>query len=706
MLPEPAAPRRPHVHLAHGDKRRDDWAWLANRDDPAVVEYLAAENDYAAAVSAPTKALEESLFAEMRSRIVESDLSAPWHHGDHWYWTRPVEGLQYSIHCRRTDPDRSLRATDVLAGAAGEAAAGEVVLDENVLAEGHDYFSLGVFDVSPDGALLAYAIDVDGSERHQLRWRDLASGEDLDDIVEGVVYGSAWAADNRTLFYVMPDAAMRPHQVWRHTLGEPASLDRLVYEETDERFYLGVGATRSAEFVVMHSESKTTSEARWLPASDPGASPRVVLAREPGVEYDVDHAVHPNDGDVWLVRTNRSSSDGTPATDFALHRLKMGEQDPAAMVSVLAHRRGVKLESVEAFATHLVVREREEGIEALRILGWDGTGERTVAQPDPVYSLAGGVNADFHTDTYRFGYTSLATPYSSVDYHLQGGDREVIKVQPVRDYDPSGFQTRRLWATAPDGVRVPISLVAPVDQPLDNSSPCLLYGYGAYEVNIDPAFSILRLNLLARGFSFAIAHVRGGGELGRAWYEEGKLGNKANTFSDFIACAEHLIAEGWTSPERLVIRGASAGGLLMGAVTNQRPELWRAVVAEVPFVDVVTTMSDPSLPLTVTEWEEWGNPIEDPAAYYTMKAYSPYDNVSAKDYPAMYLTAGLNDPRVGFWEPAKWVAKLRAQRTNKCRIVLHIEMGAGHQGPSGRYDAWRDEARAQAFVLSEVGITS
>ncbi|MGH8920576.1 MAG: S9 family peptidase, partial [Actinomycetes bacterium] len=581
----------------------------------------------------------------------------------------------------------------------------------NVLAEGSDFFALGVFDLSADHTRLAYAVDLDGSERYTLHVRDLEAGADLDDTIGNVTYGSAWSADGQTLFYVRPDEAMRPWQVWRHRVGTPADADELVHQEDDERFFVSVGLTRSDRWVVIHAESKMTSEARVIPATEAGHTPRIVLPRRQGVEYDVEHVVLAGGPEAWLVRTNAPTADGAPVTNFALHALPVDGSRWEELVEVLAHRPDVKLEAVDGFAGHVVVVERADGLEVLRVLELTdrlnapfGDGH-VIEQPDPVYSLGGGINADWDVPTYRFGYTSLVTPLSSVDYGVRSRARTVVKVQPVRDYRAEDFQTDRIWATAPDGRRIPISLVAPKDQPRDGTAPCVLYGYGSYEITIDPTFSPARLNLLERGFTFAIAHIRGGGELGRHWYEEGRLASKPNTFGDFIACAEHLVAEGWTRPDRLVARGGSAGGLLMGVVTNLRPDLWRAVVAEVPFVDVVTTMSDTSLPLTVTEWEEWGNPIDDPDAYAVMKSYSPYDNVAATDHPAIYATGGLNDPRVGFWEPAKWVAKLRAVGTGDQPVLLRTEMGAGHQGPSGRYDAWRDEARVQAFVLRAVGIT-
>jgi oligopeptidase B len=715
----PIAPRRPHLLVAHGEERPDDWYWLADRSDPEVISYLRAENDYADAVLADSLALQQQLFEEIRARVAETDVGPPTRDGPWWYWSRTEEGRQYPSMCRRPDPDRRLRAEDVVADARGakppEDTGEQVVLDENLLAADGNYLAVGVFDVSPDHRTLAYAADLDGSESYTLRFRDLDTGRDLDDIIEGVYYGSAWALDNRTFFYVRPDDAMRPWQVWRHHVGSDQATDALVYQEDDERFFLDVGLTRSRRRIIIHTASKTMSEARWMDALDPAVEPpQVILVREPGVEYDAE-----DDGEAWLIRTNRPGPDGAPHTNFALYHLATSSRDPADLQIVLPHRSDTTLESVEAFAGHWVVTERSQadGLERIRILYRDG-GQEVVEQPEPVYSLAGEPNPEWDASSYRFGYTSLVTPRSSIDLELgsESGSgsapstRRPVWTQPVLGgYDPEGYRTERLWARAADGVGIPISIVAPRYLPLDGSAPCVLYGYGAYELTSDPSFSPARLNLLERGVSYAIAHVRGGGELGRGWYEQGRMEHKANTFNDFVAAAAHLIDTGWTSPGGLVARGASAGGLLMGAVTNLRPDLFRAIVAEVPFVDVVTTMSDTSLPLTVTEWEEWGDPVHDAEAYHRMLAYSPYDNVatggSDPRYPAMFVTAGLNDPRVGYWEPAKWVAKLRLAGAGgpDRPLLLRTELGAGHQGSTGRYDAWRDEARIQAFILTQVG---
>jgi oligopeptidase B len=698
----PSAARRPTRLEAHGDVRVDDWHWLRDRDDPAVIAYLEAENGYAEAMTAASAGLRDRLYEQIKARIREDDLSAPARQDSWWYWSRTAQGSQYRVHCRLADPQHTLDAVTALAAAT--AGAGEVILDENALAQGHAFLHLGVVCLSHDQRLLAYGVDHDGSERYALRFRDLASGTDLPDAVDDASSTAAWAADGETVFYTRQNAAMRPHEVWRHRLGQPVGNDERVFHEPDERFFVSVGLTRSRRFVLIAVESKQTSEVRFVSASEPTAEPVAIRPRSQGIEYQADHLILPG-GDAWLVRSNAPGPDGRRCPNFAVAIVPVDGDPPRTLV---AHRDDATVTDVEAFAGHAVVYERTQGLERIRIVDLSTGEQHVVAQPEPVYATGAGFNAEFDNDRLRFTYTSLTSPPSTVDYELATRRRTIVKTEPVLGgYDPSGFRSERLWATARDGTRVPISLVARSDVALDGEAPCLLYGYGAYEIPIDPTFSAARLNLLERGFVFAIAHIRGGGELGRAWYEQGRLEHKRNTFTDFIACAEHLIAEGWTAPERLVIRGGSAGGLLMGAVTNMRPDLWTAVVAEVPFVDVLTTMSDETLPLTVTEWEEWGDPVHDVAAYETIRSYSPYDNVAPVAYPSMYVTAGLNDPRVGFWEPAKWVAKLRVTRADATpALLLKTELGAGHQGPSGRYEAWRDEARVQAFILGVVGIES
>jgi oligopeptidase B len=675
----PVAPRRPQVLEAHGDRRTDDWYWLREREDPDVLALLEAENEHTKAALAHTESLQQKLYDEIVSRIQETDLSVPARKGGYWYYVRTVEGLQYPIACRR---------------AGGEDGPEQVLLDENVLAEGHDFLAVANDEVSPDHRLLSYATDYDGGERYGLRFRDLTTGEDLPDVVENTYYGVAWSADSSHVFYTKVDETMRPHQLWRHRVGTPTADDALVFQEDDDRFWLGIHLTRSERYLLMLLESKVTSEMWFLPADDPTGEFRVIAPREQDVEYYADHH-----GDRFFVVTN---ADG--AENFKLVEAPVATPGREHWREVLPHRPDVKLDGAEAFARHLVVHERAEGLRRLRILRLADGEQHVVEQPEPVYTVGPDVNAEFDTDVYRFSYQSLVTPRSVYDYDMEARTRVLKKQQPVLGgYDPSQYATGRAWATAPDGTRVPMSIVHRTDVPRDGSAPALLYGYGSYEHSVDPTFSSLRLSLLDRGVVFAIAHIRGGGEMGRRWYEDGKYLRKKNTFTDFVACAEQLVADGYTSPARLAIRGGSAGGLLMGAVVNLRPDLPAAVVAEVPFVDCLTTILDESLPLTVLEWEEWGNPVADPAVYSYMKSYSPYDNVRAEPYPAMLVTAGLNDPRVSYWEPAKWVQKLRATTTGDKPVLLKTELGAGHMGPSGRYDAWRDEAFVLAFVLDALG---
>jgi len=694
----PSPERRPVELAAHGDLRIDDWYWLRDKDDPAVIKHLNEENAYTEAEMAPTTGLQEALFDEIVARIEETDLSVPVRKGPWLYYGRTVEGSSYAIHCRRP------------VGTEGQGAEGEeILLDENLLAEGHDYFAVGNLSVSPDHGRLAYSTDTSGGERYTMRFVDLDTGAVSPEAIEDTSYGVAWANDNATVFYVRVDEAMRPHQLWRHRVGDDPSGDVLVREEPDDRFYLGVGRTKDDRFILMGMDSKTSSEAWALDADDPLGDFAVIEPRRQGIEYHVDH----DRGDPGAGRESRflivTNED---AEDFRLMEAPDATPGRAHWHEVIPARPGIRLDNVDPFADHLVVYEREGGQTRIRVID-AATGSATVVeQPESPSTVWGGANPEYDSTTLRYEYTSLSTPRSVYDLDLSTGEVELRKRQPVLgDFDPGRYRTERHWATADDGTRVPISLVYRPDlADRHGGSPCLLYGYGSYEASMDPIFSSLRLSLLDRGFVFAIAHVRGGGEMGRHWYEEGKFAAKPNTFTDFIACARSLIAEGLTSPDRLVARGGSAGGLLMGAVANLAPELFAAVVAEVPFVDCLTTILDETLPLTVLEWEEWGNPVDDPTVYAVMKSYSPYDNVRSVDdsgapvrYPDILATAGLSDPRVGFWEPAKWVARLRAANPDN-RVLLKTELGAGHGGPSGRYDAWRDEAFVYAFILDALGM--
>lgn len=691
----PSAPRRPTVLRHHGDTRTDDWYWLRERDDPEVRAYLEAENAYTDAVTAHLAPLRDRLFEEIRGRIRETDVSAPVRHGAHEYFSRTRAGLQYPVHCRR--PAGTAGAPDPEAEP-GAAPGETVVLDENVLAGTGPYFALGAFALSPDQRLLAHSVDHTGGERYTLRVRDLTTGVDHPDAIPDTYYGVAWADDGATLFYTRTDEAMRPWQVWRHRLGSPTTDDVLVFEEADERFYVGVERSRSGRVVVVTSGSKLTTEVWFVAAADPTAPLTVVEPRREGVEYHVEHHHSDATGSRFFVLTNDE------APDFRLMVTPTATPGRDAWTEVLPHRADVRLDGVDAFAGHLVCSERADALARLRIVDLaDGT-EHLVAMPDAVYAAGLGATPEYDTTRVRIEYSSLVTPPSSYDYDVATRDLTLVRATPVHGYDPATLTSTREWAVAPDGTRIPVSIVHRRDLVRDGSAPVLLYGYGAYEISIDPTFSSARLSLLDRGVVFAIAHVRGGGECGRRWYDEGKLLHKRNTFTDFVACAQHLVARGYSRPDRTAARGGSAGGLLMGAVVNLAPEQFGVVVAEVPFVDCLTTILDPALPLTVTEWEEWGNPLEDPEVYRYMKSYSPVDNVEPRDHPALLVTAGLHDPRVQYWEPAKWVARLRATGTGARDLLLRTEMDAGHSGPSGRYDAWRDEAFVLAFVLDALGV--
>ena len=673
----PVATQKPRVLEAHGDRRVDPYYWLRDKSDPQVVAYLEAENAYADAVLAGAAALEQRLYREILGRVQETDYSAPVFRSGWWSYTRTVEGLDYEIYCRRRG---SMEAPE------------EIVLDANLLARGHDYFELGYVERSPDDALVAYAVDLDGSEKHVLRLREIATGVDLDDVVTGVYYGFAWAAGGRTFFYVRPDASMRPFQVWRHRLGADPASDALVFQEDDERFEVNVEASKSEAYIFIGTASQVTSETRYVRSDDPEAKPVLIEPRREGIEYAVEHQE-----DRFVVLTN----DG--ATNFRLMAAPLASPQRASWSEVVAERADVRLNFTDVHRGHIVLGQRADGLQRLEVLD-TSTGElHVVEQPDAAYTAFPGSSPDYGSGVMRFFYTSLTAPWQAVDYDMDARVRTIVKEQPVRGgYTRDDYVTERLWAAAPDGVEVPISIVYRKGRG-GPDAPLLLYGYGAYEVSNDPMFDPARLSLLDRGFAFAIAHVRGGGEMGRRWYEDGKLLRKRNTFDDFIACARHLVDAGYATPDCLAIRGRSAGGLLIGAVLNARPDLFACAVAQVPFVDALTTMLDDKLPLTVNEYDEWGNPADE-AYYRYIKGYSPYDNVRETAYPAMLVMGALNDPRVSYWEPAKWVAKLRTVQRGDRPIVLKTQMGSGHNGPSGRYESWREEASVMAFVISQLGI--
>ncbi len=688
VLSPPSPKRVAQLRSHHGDEVVDEYAWLADKDDPDTVAYLTAENDWTDARTEHQSALRETLFNEIKRRTKETDLSVPARKGGYWYYSRTVEGQQYAIHCRLAADPGQVVPPSIDAG--GPLPGEEVLLDGNALAGDSAFFSLGTFDVSPDGTLLAYSVDLTGDERFTLRIKNLRTGDLLPDELTEVFYGSAWARDGSVLFYQTVDEAWRPHRVWRHVLGTPRESDEIVYEEPDERFWVGIGLTRSEEYLLIDVHSKVTSEVFVVPAAAPLDPPRSVAPRRQGVEYGVEHDPA---GKRFLIMHN----DG--AEDFALAWTPADA--PGAWEPLIPHVQGVRLLDVDAFASHLVVSLRRDGLTGLRVIPTDGD-EYEITFPEPIYTVGLDANPEFDTATIRLHYSSLVSPDSVYDYDLRTRAMVLRKQRPVLGgYDPTQYEQHREWALAPDGTKVPISLICRVGTPRDGSAPAVLYGYGSYEASMDPWFSIARLSLVDRGVIFAVAHVRGGGELGRHWYDDGKLLRKKNTFTDFIACARHLAASGWTSADRLVARGGSAGGLLVGAVANMAPDAFAGIVAQVPFVDALTTILDPSLPLTVTEWEEWGNPLEDPDVYAYMKSYTPYENVADVAYPAILAMGSLNDTRVLFHEPAKWIARLRATAPAG-NYLLKTEMGAGHGGPSGRYDSWREEAFINAWILDLV----
>ena len=679
-LPDPPIAKRvPRTTVVHGDTLFDDYYWLREKSNSEVISYLEAENGYALSVMKPTEPLQETLYQEMLARIQQTDLSVPYRFGDYFYYSRTEEGKQYPIRCRKRG---SLEAAE------------EVVLDLNQLAQGHKFLGLGTNEVSDDGRRLAFSLDTTGFRQYTLHVKDLVSGEWLPESVART--GSlAWAADNATLYYTVEDAAKRQYRLYRHKLGTPVESDALIFEEKDEKFDVEVRRSRSLAVLFLTSSSRTTSEVRWLPAREALGSWRLIAPRESGHEYYADEH-----GGEFLIRTNRG------ARNFRLVTAPMSNPAPANWKELIPHREDVMLVGADCFADHFVARERREGQTQIRICRYQGGESQNIEFPEQVYTAGPGDNPEYHASAYRYTYNSFVTPQSVFDYDIAARQSKLLKrVAVLGGYDPSRYHSERLWATARDGTRVPISIVYRKDVKRDGSAPLLLYGYGSYGLPQFAGFSSNRFSLLDRGVVYAIAHIRGGGEMGKAWHDHGRMMEKMNTFTDFVDAAQYLIDQKWTAPSRLVIQGGSAGGLLMGAVTNLRPDLFKAVIAQVPFVDVMNTMLDESLPLTVTEYEEWGNPHEK-AAYEYMRRYSPYDNLAHQAYPTMLVKTSLNDSQVMYWEPAKYVARLRAVKTDSNPLIFKINMGAGHGGSSGRYDALRELAFDYAFILSQFHIRS
>jgi oligopeptidase B len=683
-LTPPVAAKRPVVTELHGETRTDDYAWLRDKSSPEVIAYLEAENAYTEAVMRPTEALQRELYDEMLARIKEDDSRPPVKRDDWHYYSRTEKGKAYPIYCRKF---KSLDADE------------EIFFDQNAAAVGHEYYQLGGLEVSPDHRHMALLVDTSGYEEFTLRVRDLSTGDWLPDTIEKLGFGLSWASDGATVFYATTDAAKRSNEIWRHRLGTDRAADASVYRDDDVLFNVGVGRSRNGKWNVLVSGSFTTTEIWLLDAHAPESSPRVVRRREPGVEYDI------GVDDEWVyVLTNFGN-----AKNFTVQRAPLAA--PGAWQEWIAHRPDVFVESVDVFATHLVLLERHEGLRRVRVMmraaggaGDPGTPGRTsyyVDFPEAAYGVDLGSNPEFGTRLLRFTYSSLITPDSVYDFDVVTRERTLLKREEVLGgYDPANYRVERLMAPARDGALVPVSLVYRAPLVRDGARPLLLYAYGSYGYTMEPTFGSQRMSLLDRGFVYAIAHIRGGQEMGRGWYDDGKMLKKLNTFTDFIDCAELLARERYTSKDRITAHGGSAGGLLMGAIANMRPDLWRAVVADVPFVDVINTMLDESIPLTAQEWEQWGNPkVAEQYAY--MRKYSPYDNVEAKAYPRLLVLSGINDPRVAFWEPAKWVAKLRVMKTDSNPLLLKMQMGSGHGGASGRYERLKESAFRYAFVLTQ-----
>jgi oligopeptidase B len=675
-LQPPVAKIVPTPSTTLGDTRVDNYAWLRDRNNPETIQYLEAENAFTKEAMKHTDELQTKLYSEILGRIQQTDLSVPTKRDDYFYYTRTEEGKQYAIYCRKHG---SLDAKE------------EVLLDGNKMAEGKKYFRVGNFAASPNHKLLAYSVDFEGDEAYTIHVKDLKTGKLLADAIPNTYYSLEWANDNATFFYTVLDAAKRPFKVYRHTLG--VKKNTLVCHETVERFTVELEKTRSNAYILINVGSSLTSEVRYIKADHPKGRFATLLPRIQETEYDATHH-----GDSWFIRTN----DG--AKTFRLIEAPVKDPSRANWKEVMPARAESTIESVTAFQDELVTEERDRGLIKIRIQKFSTGDTHYIDFAEPVYTASLGANAEYDTKTLRFNYSSLVTPDSVFDYNMETRARELKKQQPVLGgYDPEKYQSERVYATAPDGVKIPISLVYKKGLVQNGRTPMLLYGYGSYGISMDPTFSSARLSLLDRGFIYAIAHIRGGADLGKPWHEDGRILKKKNSFTDFITSAEFLIAEKYTSSDRLAIMGGSAGGLLMGAVTNMRPDLFAVVVAKVPFVDALNTMLDASLPLTVGEYEEWGNPNE--KQYYDyIKSYAPYENVGAKEYPTMLITAGLNDPRVSYWEPAKWTAKLRATKKDHHLLLLKTNMGSGHFGSSGRYEYIKETAFDYAFILDALKV--
>lgn len=692
----PDTDKKPHVVKApFGAERQDQYYWLRDdtRKDPAMLGYLAAENAYADAVLAPSKPVQDKLYEEIVARIKQDDASVPYRERGWWYYSRFETGKDYPIHARRRDGAGIDALSIQQANAAGDFAGEDVLLDVNALAAGKDYYSVGDFEVTPDNAILAYADDSNGRRQYTIRFRDLATGKAYPDTITGVSPNLVWADDNKTLFYVENDPeTLLTVRVKKHVLGTDPKDDPVVYEEQDDSFYMGIDRTRDEKYIVIGVSSTVSDELRYTPANDPREF-KVLAPRARDVEYDADHF-----GGRWVIRTN----DGK-ATNFKLVTAADGATARKDWQDWIAHRDDVLIEGFELFDGFTAIAERSGGLERVRLLKGDGS-EEYVKADESAYSMGLDVNSEPDTDRVRYSYTSMTTPATVYELNVKTGERRLLKQQPVLGgYDPANYVTERLWATARDGTKIPVSIVYRKGFEKNGKAALLQYGYGSYGASMDPGFSVTAVSLLDRGMAYAIAHIRGGQEMGRKWYEDGKLLKKKNSFTDFIDVTDFLVQQGYAAPDRVAAHGGSAGGLLMGAIANMAPEKYRVILSQVPFVDVVTTMLDPSIPLTTNEYDEWGNP-EQKTFYDYIATYSPYDNLEAKAYPAMFVGTGLWDSQVQYWEPAKYVARLRDLNTSQAPVVFRTNMEAGHGGKSGRFRRYREQAEMYAFMLERLGV--
>ncbi len=676
MLQPPPTEKKPKITEINGDRLVDNYFWLREKTNPAVIAHLEAENAYTGAVMKPTGALQDQLYTEILSHIKQTDTNVPYRWGNSFYYSRTVEGKQYPIYCRKQG---SLDASE------------EILLDLNELAKGQKFMAVGSFAPSDDGTLLAFSTDNTGYRQYTLQIKNLRSGELLPEKIERVD-DVAWATDNKTLFYVTEDAVTkRNDKMFRHVLG--SDKYELIYDEKDELFDIGVQRSRDKAVIMVGAFSKTSTEFRFIPANNPNAVWKTIVARQADHEYDVEHR-----GDLFYIRTNKG------AKNFRVVTAPLSDPSEKNWKEFVAHRPAVKVDGVDLFKDHAVLSEWENGLQQIEVIDFKTNKRHRIQFPEPVYAAGLSTNREFDTKVLRYNYQSLVTPSSVFDYDMDTGQATLLKqIEVPGGFDKANYKSERVFATASDGTKIPMSVVYKRGVTLDGSAPMLLYAYGSYGIPISPTFSAGRLALLDRGVIYVIAHIRGGGELGEPWRDAGRMMQKMNTFTDFIACAEHMVKNKYTSSDRLVIQGGSAGGLLMGAVTNMRPDLFKAVVAQVPFVDVLNTMLDASLPLTTSEYIEWGNPNEKPAYDY-MKKYSPYDNVHKANYPAMLVKVSLNDSQVPYWEGAKFVAKIRELKTDHNPLLLKTNMGAGHGGASGRYDAIHETAFDYAFMLWQMGL--